>query len=178
MSFNFNALFPDANDTDVELNTKRYANKICELFDYWMSDNRKIIINPFIQIIESFLNSEHRVPACHWSKDCSKDFCAIDTNGDLYPCEHWVGNKDFCFGNIENGLISEIKKSNYFSNREVQLKKEDCKNCEIWEMCYGGCPWNGYTLFGNPNRKDSSICLGRKMIIKHIKQFLIDNGRI
>ena len=179
MNFNFNALFPNDNGTTVELNALKFADKICDLFDYWINDQQhRITISPFMQIIEAFVGSQFRVPACHWAKDCSKSFSAIDTNGDLYPCEHWVGNKSFRFGNIANGLESELLNCTYFCDRHECLKNGDCKDCEIWELCYGGCPWNAYELFGDINRKDSSICLGRKAIIGHIRQTLKKNGKI
>lgn len=179
LNFNFNALFPNDNDTQVELSSERYAEKICDLFDYWINDNEhQITISPFMQIVEAFVGKTRRVPACHWSEDCSKSFCAIDTNGDLYPCEHWVGNSEYCFGNIKNGLEEELHNCSYFEDRVLVLKENDCKDCEIWELCYGGCPWNAYGIFGSTQRKDSSICFGRKKIIKHIEKVLRQNNKI
>lgn len=181
LNFNFNALFPNDNGNDglVKLNAKEYAERICELFDYWINDEaHHITISPFMQIIEAFVGEKYRVPACHWTEDCSKSFCAIDVRGDLYPCEHWVGNEQFRFGNISGGLENELKKNTFFSNRHCNLINDDCRDCEIWELCYGGCPWNAYELFGSTDRKDSSICLGRKAIIKHIKDVLIKNNKI
>ena len=179
INFSFNALFPDGNQSNPKLDAVTYSKCICELFDYWINDNEhRTIITPFVLIIEGLLNPERGIPACHWVKNCSKSFVAIDNKGDLYPCEHWVGNKEYLFGNIENGLDNELEKCDFFSNRVDYLQNADCKNCEIWKFCYGGCPWNGWTLYDNVNRKDASICVGRKMIISHIKQFLQKNKRL
>lgn len=179
MNFNFNALFPNDNGTVVEFDTDTYADKICSLFDYWINDEKSgITISPFMQIIEAFVGKQHRVPACHWSKDCSKSFSAVDIYGDLYPCEHWVGNPDFCFGNIKNGLENELKKCCYFCDRHSILENSACRDCEIWELCYGGCPWNAYSLTGFTAGKDVTICKGRNIIIRHIKEVLIRHGKI
>ena len=179
VSFNFNALFPDKKKNTPRLNTEEYAEKICDLFDYWIEDNKyHIVISPFMHIIEGLLKQERGIPACHWSKDCSKAFTAIDVDGDLYPCEHWVGMKEYAFGNIENGLESELKKSIFFTSREQILKNKDCKACTIWQLCYGGCPWNGWTIFGDINRKDASVCTGRKIIIDHIRRYLEKNNKL
>lgn len=179
VNFNFNALFPDFSESRPKLNALDYSNCICNLFDHWISDNtNKIIITPFILIIEGLLKPERGIPACHWVKDCSKSFVAIDNQGDLYPCEHWVGNETYKFGNITNGLASELKKCTFFKNRIDYLSEEDCKQCEIWNFCYGGCPWNGWKIFGDPSKKDASICVGRKRIIYHIRDFLKKNNRI
>lgn len=179
VNFNFNALFPDKKEHTPRLNTSEYATYICDLFDLWINDNEhKITISPFMHIIEGLLNPKRGVPACHWSKDCSKGFIAIDTYGDLYPCEHWVGMSEYKIGNIQDGLKKSLLKNNFFENRQCVLKERDCKNCEIWEFCYGGCPWNGWTIFGDVNYKDASICEGRKILINHIRKFLYDHNKI
>ncbi|WP_373218532.1 radical SAM protein [Ruminococcus sp. 5_1_39BFAA] len=179
LNFSFNALFPDRNNTDAKLNTNEYAKRICDLFDYWITDTEhQIMISPFMHIIEGLLKPIRGIPACHWSQDCSKGFAAIDTNGDLYPCEHWVGNHEYCFGNIDAGLEHELNNCVYFSERKDVLEKLDCKECDIWHLCYGGCPWNGWVLFKDSNRKDVSICQGRKIIINHIKEYLKQHDKL
>lgn len=179
VSFNFNALFPDKKEHTPRLNVSEYAKRICDLFDRWISDtDHKIMISPFMHIIEGLLNPERGVPACHWSRDCSKAFTAIDIHGDLYPCEHWVGMKNYRFGNIANGLKAELENNTFFANRQHVLEKTDCKDCEIWNFCYGGCPWNGWTIFGDIDRKDASICEGRKILIDHIRNYLHDHGKL
>lgn len=179
VSFNFNALFPDKKEGTPRLNVAEYSKCICELFDRWINDNKHhIVISPFMHIIEGLLKPERGIPACHWAKDCSKAFTAIDVRGNLYPCEHWVGMDEYAFGNIENGLETELSKNTFFANRQNILEEKDCKNCEIWEFCYGGCPWNGWTIFGDINRKDASICAGRKIIIDHIRKYLVTHGKL
>lgn len=179
VSFNFNALFPDRKENTPRLCATEYSKRICDLFDRWINDNdHHIVISPFMHIIEGLLRPERGVPACHWSKDCSKAFTAIDVNGDLYPCEHWVGMKEYAFGNIVNGLEKELLNNTFFENRQYVLKDRDCKDCEIWEFCYGGCPWNAWTIFGDINHKDASICAGRKIIIEHIREYLISHNKI
>ena len=179
VSFNFNALFPDRKENTPRLNVQEYSKRICDLFDRWINDNdHHIIISPFMHIIEGLLKPERGIPACHWSKDCSKAFTAIYIHGDLYPCEHWVGMKEYAFGNIANGLKTELSKNIFFANRQHVLKDKDCKDCEIWEFCYGGCPWNGWTIFGEIDRKDTSVCIGRKIIIEYIRKYFIEHNKL
>ena len=136
------------------------------------------MISPFEVIMEGLLNTNHRVPACHWVDNCSKSFVAIDTKGNLYPCEHWVNNSDFLIGNIQNGLKNSLKNNRLFENRVELLKSSDCKNCDIFDLCYGGCPWNAWSLYNDCNKKDASICIGRKKLIKHIKDYMSNYGLI
>ncbi|WP_415930071.1 radical SAM protein [Zhenpiania hominis] len=172
-SFSFNSLFPGTYSQEVSLNEQEYADALCNLFDVWIEDEESnIMINPFETIIEGLLSPEKGIPACHWSNDCSKSFIAIDADGKLYPCEHFAGNTEFCFGNISGGLKNELKKNMYFKKRADILEVNDCFDCEIFSLCFGGCPWNGMISSGQIDSKDSSICTGRRVLIKHIYQYL------
>ena len=122
ISFSFNALYPRNNNNDnAELNEDYFSDAICELFDCWIEDqNNKTIIAPFEQIIEGLLLPERGIPACNWQKDCMESFIAMDTSGDLYPCEHWVGFNKMKFGNIFQGLSNAIGKGSYFVMEDVR----------------------------------------------------------
>ncbi len=177
LNFSFNALFPTAkNAEEASLDVKDYSKAICNLFDLWVDDVRNNIkISPFEQIIEGLLKPWRGIPACHWAKNCSNSFVAIDHTGSLYPCEHWVGSREYCFGNIREGLRNALKNNTYFAKRTDYLKDNECMACSIFPLCYGGCPWNGMILTGNHMKKDSSICEGRKEIITHIYQRMQQN---
>lgn len=177
ISFSYNALYPTNNkEKCAELNVEEYSLAICDLFDLWINDQHsKIVIAPFEHIIEGLLCQERGIPACNWQKNCSESFIAIDPSGDLYPCEHWVGDIKMRLGNIQDDFGSIAKVNNIFNDRAIILEKKECEDCEILELCYGGCPWNSYILNGSINTKDYSICHGRKRLIKHIYQFLKDN---
>lgn len=176
LNFSFNALYPTGNE-EVKLSCDDYVKAICGLFDYWMEkEDSFIVIVPFMQIIEGILHYEYGIPACSWQKDCGNSFVAIDCKGDLYTCERWIGNKNMCIGHLEEGLINVVTHNNMFSERvNCLLNDQECKNCEIFKLCYGGCPANAYNLKKNIECRDSSICYGRRAIIKHIYRYLETN---
>lgn len=173
VNFNYNALFPSNSSDYATLDNSIFVKHICDLYDNWIEDeNSNIVIYPFERIMQGLINDKDGDPGCHWRPDCSKSFIAIDTNGDLYPCEHWVGNKDFCFGNISEGLEKSLEKNRYFEHRSEKLQVSDCKNCPAWRMCYGGCPWNAKIATGHINKKDPSICISRRIIVEHIYEYM------
>ena len=176
VNFSFNALYPNVNNNKAELTSGEYAKAICGLFDYWISDeNHNMSIRPFERIIQGFVKPEFGNPGCHWSKDCSKGFVAIDSEGKLYPCEHWVGNKEFCFGNIDDGLIEALKKNTGLCGRTDYLADSDCRDCKIFKYCYGGCPWNAYVSHGTVFSKDEDVCEARRIIIDHIYNYVAEH---
>lgn len=59
---------------------------------------------------------------------------ALMPNGDCYPCSSLAGYKDFCYGNIGDGL-EEIK---LFP--KLQDLNDACKSCSIKSYCCGACP--------------------------------------
>ena len=177
LNMSFNALYPSVYDNSVDLDSDCFAQSVNDLFDMWISDNdNKSVIIPFLRIMEGLLFPNDGIGTCHWRRDCSKTMIAIDTNGDLFNCEHWVDKKQYSLGNIKEGLAECIRRNNIFSERAERLKNSDCVNCEIYNLCYGGCPSNAFELFGSTDRYDQSVCLGRRAIIRHIYDYMCSKG--
>lgn len=175
IGFSFNALYPTEHKNNPKLSEERFSEKLCELFDRWVEDEEnKIIIGPFLQIIEGLISPERGIPSCNWQKNCGESFVTIDTEKALYPCEHWVGYSEMKICDYDENMSVDDLQSKFFANRIELLKKSDCKDCEIFKFCYGGCPWNAKMLNGNVMTKDSSICIGRRTLIKHIYYYLKD----
>lgn len=178
MHFNFNLIYPNKHH-NIALDDDVFSVALCNLFDHWINDDKhKIIILPFYRIIEGILHPERGIPVCHWRKNCEGKIVAIDTKGNIYDCERWIGRSEMCLGNIEDGFDFCIHNANFFNKRAEILMKTECYNCEIQRFCYGGCPANAYFLYNDYNRKDSSICNYRKSIIKYIKEYMERNANM
>lgn len=167
--FSFNPYFVPEYFVEVKpLDMDIYAKRICDLFDIWVNDqNSDLAISPFDRIISYIINPEKPMLGCHWSQDCSKSFIAIDANGLLYPCNHFCGNRSYSYGDIESFDIMSIREEGMFSDRWRNLKNTLCNECEISNMCYGGCPAHSFCAYGDVYHKDF-VCKGYKKIVKHI----------
>jgi len=82
---------------------------------------------------------------------------AVDPRGDIYPCSSFVGMKEFCMGNVEEGFA--------FRNN-VPGPDENCKHCDERLFCKGGCP-AGRAACGGCNAAD---CLMHRTIIKYAQE--------
>ena len=83
--------------------------------------------------INGSLKLSRRLAFCSTVK---KDYCVIDASGNLYRCEHEVGNHNEIIGDVVNGFYrnaADIK----FLDMEVD---NDCKTCSFLPICAGGCP--------------------------------------
>lgn len=74
------------------------------------------------------------------------EYLAVTPWGDLYPCHQFVGQDEFCMGNVFDGIsrediVKEFKASCVYT-------KEECRNCFARFYCSGGCSANSYNFNG------------------------------
>ncbi len=77
------------------------------------------------------------------------EYLAVTPEGDLYPCHQFVGNKDYCMGNLREGVTNNALR-NEFAGCNVYTRP-DCKNCWAKLYCAGGCAANAYHATGSIN---------------------------
>lgn len=75
------------------------------------------------------------------------EYLAVTPWGDLYPCHQFVGNEDFCMGNVTEGIKNPAL-TEQFRNCNIYAK-EECRSCFAKFYCSGGCAANAYHLKGN-----------------------------
>ncbi len=86
----------------------------------------------------------------------SHPLLSVDINGDVYPCDNFLGKKNFSIGNVTADSLSVIlERENIRLTRSIH--KTECTFCNWGRFCGGGCPYDSYSLFGDANHK-SSYC--------------------
>ena len=75
------------------------------------------------------------------------EYMAVTPTGELYPCHQFVGNTDFCLGDVWKGVqkkdvVNEFKHCNVYA-------KEECRNCFARFYCSGGCAANAFNFTGS-----------------------------
>lgn len=74
------------------------------------------------------------------------EYLAVTPAGDLYPCHQFVGEQQFCMGNVWEGVKArEIREE--FRGCNV-YSKEKCRDCFAKFYCSGGCAANSYHFHG------------------------------
>lgn len=99
---------------------------------------------------------------------------SIAANGKVYPCDSFIGNEEFCLGDIWNGLDSD--KRNLFFHQNVDNKKT-CQNCWIKYICGGDCYHNSYVNNGRIDEPDSVLCEVNIHIVEEIIVFICNLQR-
>lgn len=75
------------------------------------------------------------------------EYMAVTPTGELYPCHQFVGNTDFCLGDVWTGVkkkdvVNEFKHCNVYA-------KDKCRDCFARFYCSGGCAANAYNFTGS-----------------------------
>ena len=91
-----------------------------------------------------------------------KNKISITANGDIYPCDAFVGIDRYKIGNI-NG--SKQLFENDFVCMSVD-KRDECKKCWAKYLCGGDCLHNSYIHNGNISQPDSEFCEIQKFLIE------------
>ncbi len=95
-----------------------------------------------------------------------KSFCGlfklnnqvIGPNGELYKCEHHVGQADKVVGNIKYGL----NYNDFLIKFVANMPQKKCKTCKIFPLCLGGCPAQKFDL------PEGKSCYYSELFIKHL----------
>jgi uncharacterized protein len=84
-----------------------------------------------------------------------KNKISICANGDIYPCDSFVGNEPFRLGNVFQD-VDTYKMRQYYSYSIYNSK--NCRNCWIRHLCGGDCHHNSYLTNHKIDQPDEIIC--------------------
>ena len=75
------------------------------------------------------------------------EYMAVTPKGELYPCHQFVGEEEYCLGNIWDGVKKpEVQDKFRLCNA---YSREECRDCWAKLYCSGGCAANSYHSTGS-----------------------------
>lgn len=87
----------------------------------------------------------------------------IGPDGELYKCEHHIGNDEKVVGDVINGLYYD---SGYFKN-SFDIQDDICKKCNLFPICQCRC-----MAFNSLIEKDNNSCSHYNLIYAYLKNFI------
>lgn len=175
LNFSFNPCYiePNIKSSCSHINLQEYIKFTNKIFDLWINDNSSnISINAFERIMSAMcVKKRIYMEVCSFIPDCSKTTVAINPKGEFYRCLHYCLDKKNMIGNLDNNTLWKAVGDNDMCKRIDYLEKNECKNCDIFEYCYGGCPYIAESLNGNIYSK-ANTCESQKTIVHHIREYL------
>ncbi len=162
--------FGGKNVSPRSVTARQYGKFLCAIFDEWVvNDIGKIFVQIFDVALEAWLG--YNPSLCVFNETCG-DALAIEHNGDLYSCDHFV-TPDYHVGNIAENTIAEMVDSTFqrkFGTDKRDTLPEYCRSCEVKFVCNGGCPKNRFIK--TPTGEDglNYLCAGYKQFFNHIDE--------
>jgi uncharacterized protein len=117
---------------------EQYGRFLCETFDLWWPDRRKVRIRYFDNIAEALAGM--KPGSCTMHETCDS-YVVVEYNGDVYPCDFFV-ESGWKLGNIVVDSWPEIarRRRRYRFAANKTVPHPECQVCEYQSVCHGGCP--------------------------------------
>ncbi len=109
----------------------------------------------FSNIID-MLVSLHQGEVMNYPCGAGLGLFSIDPHGQLYLCQRFTGQDEFCMGDIFNGFNQ--KKLETFRDQAEISNKADCQQCWARTICTGGCYHEACVREGNHLKPNLHYC--------------------
>lgn len=154
--------------TDRSVKAEQYGRFLISIFDEWV---KRDVGRTYVQIFDVALAAWAGEPPgiCAFSPTCGTAL-AMEHNGDMYSCDHFVEPK-YLLGNIEETQMAQLagsKKQRKFGQDKLDTLPKYCRQCEVNFVCNGECPKN--RIIKTPDGKPglNYLCAGFKEFFRHI----------
>ncbi len=152
--------------------SKEFGIFLSTIFDEWVEqDIGKIKVQIFEEAARVAFNQGHTL--CIFKKTCGR-VPVVEKNGDFYCCDHFV-DADHLVGNICNNSLLDLlnsQKQKEFGEAKLNQLPDYCHQCNVLDMCNGGCPKNRLipTPDGQPGL--NYLCEGYTYFFNHCRPFV------
>jgi uncharacterized protein len=137
--------------TERSIGRDQYGEFLVAVFEEWV---RHDVGEVFVHLFDVTLGAHVGVHSlCVHSPTCG-DALALEHNGDLYSCDHFV-EPEHLLGNICTTTMVELvasPKQRAFGQAKLDDLPGQCLRCEVRFACHGGCPKDRFwhTADGEP----------------------------
>lgn len=164
--------------SSLSVSAEGYGQFLIDVFNEWAVADVGIY---YVQMFDATLSNAYGVSpgTCTVCKTCG-DSLAVEHNGDVYSCDHFV-YPEYKLGNIKNDTLLAMYKSrrqfDFGCGKEKNLP-QSCKECKWLHLCNGECP--KHRLESGIN----SLCKGLQMFYTHTHPYMnfmcqsIRNGKL
>ncbi|WP_417877792.1 anaerobic sulfatase maturase [Vibrio sp.] len=164
--------------TDWSVDPDDWGQFLSEMFVEWVNnDLGRVLVNLFETAVAQVMGKPAQL--CITSEFCGKGL-AIEHNGDVYSCDHYV-YPEYKLSNIHEHSLNEMA----FSTRQFSfgMAKRDslpdyCKKCPYLKYCWGECPKN--RLIKTPDGEEglNYLCSGIRRFFDDTLPMLVGLSQI
>ena len=154
--------------TDRSVAATQWGAFLNGVFEEWV---RHDVGETYVQMFDVALANWYGEPAglCVHSATCGSAL-AMEWNGDVYACDHFV-EPGYLRGNIAERPLIELVGSpeqRRFGRDKLDKLPQYCLDCDVRFACHGGCPKDRFvaTPAGEPGL--NYLCAGFKAFFRHV----------
>ena len=149
---------------------EQYGRFLIEIFDEWV---RRDVGSTFVPFFDAVLASYvyGRSSLCVLRPACG-DALALEHNGDLYSCDHFV-EPNHRLGNILETPLAELawsEKQRAFGQAKSAALPRACRECKWLFTCHGECPKNRVLKTPDGESGLNWLCAGLKAFFAHTER--------
>ncbi|MBI5632810.1 MAG: anaerobic sulfatase maturase [Nitrospirae bacterium] len=170
--------------TDRSVRPEQWGRFLSDIFDEWVKrDVGKTFILNFDGALAGWLGMAGTV--CIFGQTCGEG-TALEHNGDLYSCDHFVGPNNLLGNILQTPMIELVAsaKQRKFGQDKRDTLPQYCLKCEFVHICNGECPKNRLIKTPDGEAGLNYLCEGYKAFFKHadkpmhIMATLLQQGRL
>ncbi|MCU0269305.1 MAG: anaerobic sulfatase maturase [Acidimicrobiales bacterium] len=156
--------------TERSVGSLAWGRFLAEIFDEWVRhDVGEVFVQHFDAALASWLGVNPAM--CIYQETCGVAL-ALEHNGDLYSCDHFV-EPEHRLGNIRDTHLVELVSSP--QQVAFGLAKRDtlpayCRSCDVRFACNGECPKNRFTTTPDGEAGLNYLCAGYKHFFHHVDE--------
>lgn len=149
-----------------------YGRFLTRIFDQWVQND---VGKHFVQIFDISLESWMGMPqSLCWFRETCGAAMALEHNGDLYSCDHYVYPENR-LGNILDQPLKSLVNSP--QQQKFGLDKKDalpryCQNCDVRFACNGECPKHRFLQTPDGEEGLNYLCAGYLRFFRHVNPYM------
>ncbi len=142
------------------------------IFDEWVgNDVGQVFIQFFDVALGNWLGAGSGL--CQFAPTCGMAG-ALEHNGDLYACDHYVYPRHKLGNILETPLetLMATEKQQEFGRTKLDSLPPCCLACEVRTACHGDCPKHRFVGTAEADKAVSYLCPAYKQIYSHMAPYL------
>ena len=156
--------------THRTVGAKAYGRFLVDVFEEWARhDVGDVFVSMFDTALAHWMGVD-QAGLCVHARTCG-DAVALEHNGDLYSCDHYV-EPGYLLGNIAEGRtmleLVNLPQQRAFGQAKLETLPAYCRSCDVRFACNGGCPKDRFIAAPDGEPGLHYLCAGYQDFFHHV----------
>ncbi len=154
--------------TERSVDPEAWGEFLVAVFDEWLAhDVGRVFVPHFDAALASWVGAPASL--CIFAETCG-DAVALEHNGDVYSCDHFV-EPAHLLGNLRETHLVELLASpqqRAFGAAKRDSLPRQCRECDVRFACHGECPKNRFATTADGEPGLNHLCAGYLRFFHHV----------